>query len=361
MTISCLKTIHLKNFRCFTTASFDLDGEIILLQGVNGSGKTSILEALHYGSNLRSFRTRIPKELIKFGTDCFFIRIASEIQEISVGATGSKRQVKINQKSVVSYTELRTFHTIITVTEDDLILIKGSPEERRLFLDSLLLLLDPTLTTLFKDYRTIVNNRNALLYKGTYSFDELVVWTEKLWELSKIIQKKRIELIDQLSIQSKEFIKDHFDDAYQLNYEYISKYVLENLSWQEFLMFWKATIFNQECRYKRTLFGSHTDDLIISFNKKPARFYASRGQQKLMLMLIKMSQVTLLRSLLSKDKGITFLIDDFMTDFDEKIMERIISAGKSLKIQLIFTSPVKKGLDEMLLTRYGARLVDVST
>ena len=48
------------------------NGEIILLQGVNGSGKTSILEALHYGSNLRSFRTRIPKELIKFGTDCFF-------------------------------------------------------------------------------------------------------------------------------------------------------------------------------------------------------------------------------------------------------------------------------------------------
>lgn len=360
MTIACLKTISIKNFRCFKSVNFDLDAEIILLQGPNGSGKTSLLEALHYGSNLRSFRTRIPKELIKFGTDCFFIRISSPTQEMSVGVAGSKRQVKLNQKPVTSFCQLRTFHTVMTVTEDDLMLIKGSPEERRLFLDNLLVLLDPALADLFKEYRIVVNNRNALLFKGFYAFDELVVWTKKLWELSKVIQTKRTELIKDLSLSSKEFITSYFDDLYEIHYEYSSKYVLENLLWEEFLVFWKTTIFNQECRFKRTLFGSHTDDLLLSFNSKSARFYASRGQQKLMLMLIKMAQVTLLRKLISEDEGITFLIDDFMTDFDEQIMKKIISAGKSLKIQLIFTSPVKKGLDETLLVSYGARVIDIS-
>lgn len=361
MNVTCLKSVHIKNFRCFTTLDLELNHELILIQGSNGCGKTSILEALHYGTYLRSFRTRIPKELVKFGSDHFFIKIMTNSHEMLIGVTGSKKQIKINQKSITSYEDLRDFQTMVSVTEDDLAIIKGSPEERRLFLDATLLLLNRRLSNLFKDYRTILSNRNALLQKTFVSLDELTIWTEKLWSVSHVIQSQRIEILEKLSIEGKHFIKEHFGTEYHIDYEYHPKHVLKDLSWQEFYVFWKSTLLEQEKIQKRTLFGAHTDDVLIFFNNRLARFYASRGQQKLLLMLIKMAQINLLRTnSLFQNSGITFLIDDFMTDFDENIMEKIITTGKSLSIQLIFTSPAKKSVDEVLLVGYGAQLIRIA-
>ena len=98
----------LKNFRCFDHISFDLDESILLVQGANGTGKTSLLEALHYACYLRSFRTHLPKDLVMFDKNSFFIKTTfrettaqlSLENEIQVGFTGDKRLVKINQKCI---------------------------------------------------------------------------------------------------------------------------------------------------------------------------------------------------------------------------------------------------------------------
>src|SRR5690606_9539424 len=113
----------------------DLSASLILLEGGNGAGKTSLIEALHYGCYLRSFRTHMPRELSQFGAQDFFIKLdissSHEGQlldhEIQVGFSAGKRLVKIDKKPIASYKELMDFYRVVSVTEDDLELIKGSP------------------------------------------------------------------------------------------------------------------------------------------------------------------------------------------------------------------------------------------
>ena len=113
-----LNRLTIKNFRCFTDFVVDLSAPLILIEGANGSGKTSLLEAMHYACYLRSFRTHSPRDLICFGQNTFFIKAdfsdevsggTSESQELHIGFSGKKRLVKLNQKAVGSYKELLDF------------------------------------------------------------------------------------------------------------------------------------------------------------------------------------------------------------------------------------------------------------
>ena len=104
---------------------------------------------MHYLCYLRSFRTHLPQELVQFGQDNFFIKArlengnAADGYDLQVGFSNKKRLVKVNNKSIASYKELLDYYRIVTITEDDLGLIKDGPEERRLFIDQAIMLADP--------------------------------------------------------------------------------------------------------------------------------------------------------------------------------------------------------------------------
>ena len=70
---NALTTIQVKNFRCFERLSLDFTSPLVIIEGINGIGKTSLLEALYYACYLRSFRTYSPKEMVRFGQENFFI------------------------------------------------------------------------------------------------------------------------------------------------------------------------------------------------------------------------------------------------------------------------------------------------
>lgn len=347
----CLQTLELKEFRCFKSITFDFEGPLVLIQGLNGSGKTSMLEALHYLCYLRSFRTHSQKELVRFGAEGFFIKAVFNNQEIKIGCAGKKRHIKINQKAIQSYQELRQFYRVVTVTEDDLDLVKGSPEKRRHFLDHALLLHYPNLLPLFKEYKVVLDNRNALLHNQYINQDELEIWTKKLWETAQRVQEHRITFLKKLQQTSDTYLQEQWGDQYHILFDYIPKQNLHLLTWSEFFKKWKSEILPQEHRYRRSLFGAHLDDIAITFNQKPARFYSSRGQQKLIVLLIKIAQV---KQLIEEQGGTTFLLDDFMTDFDKTAIDKLISACINLNTQLIFTTPVTESIDSTLLKNRGA-------
>ena len=121
-----LTHLHIKNFRCFNTLELDFTTPITLIEGLNGTGKTSLLEALHYVCYLRSFRTHIPSELVQFGQEHFFIRAQLQKEDheqhnLQVGFSHKKRLVKVDEKSIGSYKEILNYYRIVTLTEDDLI------------------------------------------------------------------------------------------------------------------------------------------------------------------------------------------------------------------------------------------------
>jgi DNA replication and repair protein RecF len=307
----------------------------VIIEGKNGSGKTSLLEAIHYLCYIRSFRTHIPHDLVHFGNSTFFIAATLGDDTISIGSTGAKRQVKINQKAITSYKELRAVCRVVTVTQDDNEIISGSPEKRRHFLDHALLLYNDTLTDTMKTFRHVLELRNALLAKGGGSNDEFDIWTHKLWELSRTIQQARIQYLTTLTNHA------HTLESYFLEKQIISMiYQAKNLpvvqTYEEFRASSKR-LFEKEHHFRRSLFGAHLDDIEILFNQKPARLFSSRGQQKLLALFLKISQV----SSLTKAYGPTlFLLDDFLSDFDTATIYRILKTCLTVQSQLIFTSPL---------------------
>lgn len=355
-----IQHLQIKNFRCFKDISLPIEKSVVLITGENGSGKSSVLEAIHYGCYLRSFRTHLPRDLIHFDANNFFIKMAVQYDlldyNLQVGFSGKKRVVKIDEKSITSYKDLAHKYRIITITEDDISIIKGGPEIRRLFIDQAVSLQLPDFFTQLKKYRHILETRNALLDKGSFQSDDVfMIWTHQLWEQSSLIQGYRRQLLDQLQEGTNELLNTWFDESLIIRLQYQQKKM--NAASFDIFSAHSQDLFLQEKKFRRSLFGAHLDDIAIEFCYKTSRSFASRGQQKLIIMLLKIAQMRLIM----QEKGpAIFLLDDFMTDFDPTKSKILFDILQTLNSQLFFTSPSPQGLFEGLLLTQNAQHIKLT-
>ncbi len=116
-------------------------------------------------------------------------------------------------------------------------------------------------------------------------------------------------------------------------------------------------LFDLERRFGRSLFGAHLDDFAIKLQDVKSKHYASRGQQKLIALLLKIAQI---QELSAQKGGVIFLLDDFMTDFDAARAQIFLDILFSLKGQLIFTTPVKEGVLTCKLDSHGAQRISLT-
>lgn len=330
-----IKSLLLKNFRCFPVYKLDCNFDLLIFEGPNGSGKSSLLEAFHYACYLRSFRTSVSRELIEESKDAFFLQLVVSKDEliedlIEVSSSGNRRQIKINTKKAQSYKELLDYYKVITVTEDDLMVLKGSPENRRLFIDSALALQDDSFLLLLKSFKNVLEQRNALLQGVKIDFNSYLIWTEKLWFLSQDIALRREKMLKELVVRANKLGNDFFSEELKLVVEYYKKRSSYN-SWEEFSKNLNSLQL-LEIRLKRSLFGAHLDDFVFFFKNKNVQKYTSRGQQKLIILLLKIAQFSL-------GAPAVFLLDDFMTDLDPKISALLLKILVSLDTQVIITIP----------------------
>lgn len=345
-----LSHIQLINFRCFKQFFLNIDAPYILFEGDNGIGKTSILEALYYACYLRSFRTHTPRDLIHFGANEFFVKIGltSLMPDVShtiqVGFSENKRIVKIDQKAISSYKDLMAHYRVVSVTESDLELIQGGPQHRRLFLDQMLMLLDPTYAQILKTYRQLVDQRNALLQHRVQNKETYEILTFQLWQQACKIQLQREEVLTLLGGQLNVYGAAFIEKFNPIEFVYRPKCSLE--STYELFRAKHIKLVEQENQFRRTLFGSHLDDMLIIFQNQSSRFFASRGQQKLIVILLKIAQLELL---LKRNIPGICLLDDFMTDFDVQRAKALLEALKGLGAQLIFTAPFQGEVTNHLL------------
>lgn len=356
--------LDLTNFRCFTHKRIDFENKVILIEGANGSGKTSLLEALHYACYLRSFRTHSPRELLAFGSDTFAVKVMFDVEhhysslthQLHVGYTSKKRLVKLNEKALSSYKELMDHFRSVTITEDDLAIIKAGPEIRRDFLDQAIVLYNPEYLQLLKEYKIVIENRNKLLQAERISEALYHVWSEQLWAKSCLIQDHRRELLHLLQQEVNSLLSVYF--SYELRIECTYQPKLNPCSSWQHMIQEKKNLFEQEKRFRRSLFGAHLDDVIITFQGAASRMFASRGQQKLIVLLIKIAQL----QVLDRKKGAAlFLLDDFITDFDEQRSHIALTAIAGLKSQCIFTIPVKSSHATAAFGAMNAQIIDIST
>jgi DNA replication and repair protein RecF len=345
-----LVQLHLKQFRCFSHIELQFDASRVLIQGANGSGKTSLLEALHYLCYLRSFRTHIPQDLVHAGAPSFFIKARFNdahaqiplVHEAQVGFSHRRRLVKIDDHAVSSYKELLSHYRVLTLTEDDILLVTGGPDIRRTFIDQALLLYDSSFVIPIRKLRSCLEQRNALLQDPRHTLDAYLIWTEQLWNISIQIQEQRRALLNRLEQEISSLgAKKEGDSTTRIFPEivcrYVPKLIPEGITHLQDFMKIHPDLPAKEKLWGRTLFGAHLDDIMLSFQDKKSKTFASRGQQKLIVLLLK----TALARLLNQHGGPKpiFLLDDFMTDFDDSRIAQLVDLLYILENQLIFTCP----------------------
>jgi len=360
-----IRSLQLKKFRCIDQLTLDFTSPIALIEGPNGVGKTSVLEALHYGCYLRSFRTYSPRELIAFDQQAFSLAISFEQTELGlaarhdlhVGFGDKKRLVKLNQKAIHSYKELMDYYRIITLTEDDMGLVKLGPDVRRAFVDQAIMLYNPAYLQLLKEYKVVLDNRNQLLQQARVSAEGYALWTEQLWHKTRAVQQERTRFLQSLQQEVEAMLSTYFPEGLLIHFAYVAKKKSDEAENSDAFMARNERLKDMEQRFGRSLFGAHLDDVAISFGEHSSRIFASRGQQKLIILLIKMAQ---LKALAVQKGPAVFLLDDFMTDFDQDRAQLVLKALMDLKSQLIFTAPERSSILGDILQENGAERFNLS-
>jgi len=338
-----LHDLEIKQFRCFTSQKFSFSKQFTLIIGDNGAGKTSLAEAIHYLCYMKSFRSSNLSDLVGHSYESFFLkgRFSSSCEfesehSIQVGYSDKKKAIKLDNKAVTTYKQIFELFQVITLLEEDIHLIKGYPSERRTFIDQAALFLEPSYLDTYRNFKKIVQNRNALLH-NPYHIDmlELDIWTEKLWLASLHVQEQRKKVLETIQQTVNGLLEKYFDSVYQVRIDYESEYVTPGESFAEFKVKIN-TIVGQERALKRSLFGAHLDDFNIQIKGQKARFFASRGQQKLVSLLCKLSLITLAEK---NDFLPILIIDDFIADFDKTRLRNLMNFFVSCKNQVIITTP----------------------
>jgi len=341
--------LNLRNFRCFTDKTLSFKERFVVIEGNNGSGKTSLLEALHYACYLRSFRTRLHRNLVQLGDqDHFFLSVGfcgedkNDKHSIKIGVSAKEKVVKLDEKPVKAYRDIVSRYRAISLCEDDLLLIQGSPEARRAFLDQSLSLASTDYRATLRTYRRTLQHRNALLMQGGGLTDQLKAWSQHIWEQSHTLHVQRQGYLAKLQERVNDALAQYYEEdgkRLSITFQYQTRGIKQGESFDQFWSMYQVEQLEREIAWKRTLFGAHLDDFRVDFEQKRARIFASRGQQKLVVFLIKLAQVILL-----SDQGMSccLLLDDFLTDFDERRLNQGMALLSALpeSCQVFITCPL---------------------
>ena len=345
-----IQEITIKNFRCFNDKTIGFDKPFVIIEGPNGIGKTSLLEALYYSCYLRSFRTRTTRDLIFHGSEAFSIKITYQgpdqiRNKLSVGYSPIKRSVKLNNTELTAYKDLIGSYRIIAITDEDLALIKGSPEGRRYFMDQAIILEYPDYRSLLKKFGSILEQRNALLRSRRFSQDSYTLWTDQLNEMSKQLRTHRQSVLKRTEHKVNELLTTFFGSPFTVTLTYKEKnephQTIEETRQHEQLV-------------KHTLFGAHLDDCKIFIADRASKKYASRGQQKLTAMLLKIAQPAAL-----DPQSYVFLLDDAISDLDATRLKNLFAALASYKTQIIITSPLTHQLLHEICASYDYQRIQL--
>ncbi len=353
-----IKEINLKNFRCYSSANLKFSPRTNIIYGFNAAGKTNILEAVYLFCTGRSHRRALIEEMIKEGRDLSEISIDFEsynrdFKGILKFSKDKKKLLKINEAEIKKLSEISNYINIVMFSPEDLSIIKGFPSERRRFIDMAISQIKHVYLKLLNDYIKTVSQRNSLLknINSTGKGEEMLdVWDEAMADLAASIAVYRYNFISDLKKYfyeiynqvSNENIKMRYicsfynDFEKDLSKETVKRNLLEKLELSR-----KKDIENGS-----TQIGIHKDDFLFFIDKREVRKYASQGQQRSLVLSLKLALAELIREI--KGDYPVILLDDITSELDEK--RRAYLKGKIKDKQVIITCTDK----ESNLTKSGS-------
>lgn len=330
--------LELRNFRSHHEKNVEFSPGINLITGLNGSGKTNILEALYVLARGKSFRVK-DKYLIEENQPWAKIytkynHIDRELKLI-IESDGSDRVRKLFQLDNQEYKRLTDKHKIpISLFEPrHLQILYGGPEPRRALIDSLLEQLDTTYKTTLNGYKRSLLQRNNLLRSSRQiKKDEIFIWNVRLSEFGARINSKRHNLIDIINSQICESYQSIASSGDNIRIEYITGRGVDYGSW---LMKQLESNFHTDKVVGFTSVGPHRDDIKFYINDEEVSVTASRGEIRSILLAFKLVEI----KLLEKELGIKpiIMLDDVFSELDSDRQKNLIDTYKSSQVFITST------------------------
>lgn len=323
-----LTQINVHHLRNLDTLQLTLHPRFNFFYGPNGSGKTSILEAIHLLGSGYSFRTRENAPLIQHGQSALTVFAKTETQDhISIqknlqGLTA----VRLNQQSCQRSSELAHFLPCLVFYHDLFQIIDAGPSVRRSMLDWGVFHVKHTYHELWKAYRTALKQRNALLRQNAPSA-HFLPWDTLLDELAVEIDRLREHYFKEWSIAFQTILGELTTSSCRIGYEkgWSKK---DNKSLKTIL----AEQLEQDRHRQYTYSGPQHADIVFDAEVLKARQHLSRGQQKIMLIALKLAQAQLLT------QPCLYLLDDITMELDAEHIERLFEKFVQLPGQFFLTS-----------------------
>lgn len=347
-----LKELSLTNYKNFESLKFSFDTKIICFVGLNGVGKTNILDSIYHLSYTKSYFNPIPSQNIKHGETFFFISgkymIHDKEENILVSLKkGDKKIIKRNNKLYKKFSDHIGKIPLVLISPDDRNLIIEGSETRRKFIDGIISQTDKEYLNNLIDYNKTLKQRNALLkmfYDNSESIRKTIdIYDRQLSSDAQKIYDKRREFLNEFIPIFKSRYKELSNDKENVEIKHSS-----DISPDQNLYKLLKNSLEKDLRFQYTTKGIHKDDLNLNLDNFPIKKYGSQGQQKTFLIAMKLAQFDYLSKLDSKP---ILLLDDIFDKLDDARVKQIINLVNQEKFNQIFISDTNKTRSENIIKK----------
>lgn len=311
-----LSTVRLQRFRSYREREFELAPGVNIIVGPNASGKTNLLEAVYVASVGSSFRAK-DNELIAHGAPWARIDVTIAEESRTVKLMSQPGGLIKKEFLIAGRTFQRlSFQKMIPVVlfePNHLLLLHGTPDKRREYMDDLLQQTVPGYGVTRRSYRRVLAQRNALLKQGAQIAAQLFAWNIRLSELGAQLVTSRLKLIEGFNARLSTLYHElAYSRLTEVTAEYISAFPAEHYA----SALLGALEQRERVDFERgfTTVGPHRDDLRVTLNGRAAEDTASRGEMRTVLLALKVLELALIEDV----HGVRplLLLDDVFSELD---------------------------------------------
>jgi DNA replication and repair protein RecF len=333
-----LKKLWIEQYRNINNAYLEPGRNLTIFHGLNGQGKTNLLESIYLLGNARPFRSARIFELIFFGSKKSIVRgnVQSALveSEIVLQLEQSSRRVCIDGKTVHRAPDLHGKLAVVVFSPDDTAMVKLGPETRRRYLDRSLYVSNTCFLQDYHTYYRTLKHRNTLLKSSQHA--GLDLWTEQLAIAGVRLMEHRKKYVTKLNLLLQKYYQQIAGEHEQVAVSYDPDIILGSENEEATLVKLLQIQQEQDLRYKTTGRGPHRDDLIFLIKDRPLKHFGSQGQQRSFVLALKMAELDHLKETFGEMP--VLLLDDIASELDRQRMTNLLVFLREQQVQVLITT-----------------------
>ncbi|OPX88306.1 MAG: DNA replication and repair protein RecF [Pelotomaculum sp. PtaB.Bin104] len=340
-----LKRLELTNFRNFLSQDIEPGLFFNIFTGKNAQGKTNILEAIYLCCTGKSFRTVKEKEIINWNADfsTIYCLLETSVREFELKVLLSPGQKKIMVNGTLARGYPLKWPGVVLFTPGDLVIVKGSPQERRHFFDSEIGPFKAQYGFELNQYQRVLIQRNNLLREirdKRLKNESLQVWNEQLCRYGSKIITMRLELLKRFGPVVQKLFRELTGGMEKIDIRYLSSLKINQLSTEREIYNQfndhLTSVKQQEIERAQSLIGPHRDDLAFIIDGNDARIYGSQGQQRTVILALKIAQIKMWH--IETGEYPILLLDDVLFELDRVRQDALFDqAGGAVQVFITST------------------------